>query len=509
MRWRFALLSVGLGTLASSCSPEPDVLIELKRGECLGSCPAYELAIHGDGRVAYGGRSFVLLDGDHSWTIPREDVSKLVELFEQVDCPPGSDLESPIFDVSSQAARLTTKQETKAVENNGFRECQTDLADGGSIYDAIDNISGAASIIEVHEQTLPMLERLRIDFRSQTGADILVRSLARRDVTLAHALIDRGAPVVGGTIQVIMRDADQSVPAIAAAAPLADVDLARLIINAGGLPDREARARFVAMSAASGCPEMTTLALEHAGDLSTLQLPVSLIHHAASARKDTDGSFWRELYARPDYASWVKCFDPPGVFRLLLAAGADATATAPDGSTGLHHVGDAVSTKLLIDAGANPNAGTSRGRTPLHETDDAEIARVLIRAGADVDARDSEANTPLFDRYSADIVRVLLEAGADPRVRNEFGWTALFDVRDSEAATLLLEAGIDVNARDLNGRTALDYSKDIETAMTLLQAGGRVSTQSELDKQIDWAIGNEREDLAKAFRESKPLAPPR
>lgn len=504
MTWRSALLSIGVGALASSCSSNPDILIELSGGGCMGACPVYKLAIQGDGRVIYSGRSFVLADGDYSWTIPAEDVSKLVDLFAQVGCASGSELEHQVFDVGSRVATLTTNQGTMAVENSGIRECQTDIAGGGNIYSAIDDISGAADLIEVHDRTLPMLERVGIDFRSQKGADILLRSLASRHVALARELINRGAPVLGGRI---IDDEDDSAPAIVAVPRLADVDLARLIIDKGGLPDSETRTHFLAMSAASGCPEMTKLALQHTGELSASQLS-DMMFFAASARMEKSGTYWQKLYARPDHASWVECFDPPAVFRLLLAAGANATDRTGTG-TALHTVSDAVSARLLIDAGADANAVNLEGRTALHETDDAEIAKALIEAGADVNARDRRGNTPLFGRYGADIVRVLLEAGAEPHARNAFGWTALFAVSDGDAAKLLIEAGIDVNARDGEGRTALEFMKDLETAMTLLTAGARASTPAALEDRIVWATRNEREDLARALRESRPLdAPP-
>ena len=172
----------------------------------------------------------------------------------------------------------------------------------------------------------------------------------------------------------------------------------------GTLADADTRAKFLLSSAASGGVAMTKLALERFGDLRAQPVPFPLVVAAARTRMNTTGSYYREQYAKPEYAIWVRNFDPPAVMRLLIAAGADPRAIDRDGNTALHVTDNADVAQILVDAGANPNAANAKGRTPLHEAATAPLVRVLIRAGAHVDAEDDAGETPLFECYDAQSV---------------------------------------------------------------------------------------------------------
>lgn len=51
--------------------------IVLFRGPCLGSCPVYEVVIHGDGKVSYRGEHFVEKKGRHSWQLDQKAIQSL------------------------------------------------------------------------------------------------------------------------------------------------------------------------------------------------------------------------------------------------------------------------------------------------------------------------------------------------------------------------------------------------------------------------------------------------
>lgn len=503
---RLVSLTVAAGVLAISCAPRSDVFVTLKRTACLGLCPDYDIEISKDGRVTYHGNSYVLVEGEHQWTISNSDLKELEQAFSQVSCPPGSELAEPVIDGPSISASITLAGSTKLVETNGMHNCQTTMADGREIYEAIDGITGASGLIEPNGATVNMMERISFDFRSQRAATALVRALDNRQVGIARALINRGAPMIGGSGPLRMGGLNRPTPAIEMAAPLADIALARLMIEKGALANEQARVAFLLASVSSGCPGMTELALNHFGDLKEVSPSIPWVIAAANAKMENEGTYWRDLYARPDYELWVNCFNPPAVFRQLLLAGADARGALPDGTTALHLVSDGASAQLLIDAGADPTARNEEGRTPLHESKDVGVVKVLLNAGGDVDARDKQRNTPLFGQYRAEIVEALLIAGADVNARNTFGWTPLFDVDSSAAARVLLLAGAEINARDNDGRTALEFVRDPGAAMTLADAGARVSTPAALEKIVKWATDNERKDLAKKLRQSVPLA---
>ncbi len=57
--------------------------ITLGRRQCLGTCPAYDVEIDGDGSVTFTGYQFVAVKGIQKYRIPIEKVRELVERFRQ------------------------------------------------------------------------------------------------------------------------------------------------------------------------------------------------------------------------------------------------------------------------------------------------------------------------------------------------------------------------------------------------------------------------------------------
>ncbi len=47
------------------------------RGTCLGRCPAYSVAIWGDGRVVYKGKHFVLKAGRQEWRLSEQRIESI------------------------------------------------------------------------------------------------------------------------------------------------------------------------------------------------------------------------------------------------------------------------------------------------------------------------------------------------------------------------------------------------------------------------------------------------
>ena len=145
--------------------------------------------------------------------------------------------------------------------------------------------------------------------------------------------------------------------------------------------------------------------------------------------------------------------------RALLAAGADAGAAEPDGSTALlwaSHRDDAASVRALIDAGADVNAGNDLGATPLWaagENGGAAVARMLLDAGADPNRALLSGETPVMVAAragSAAVVRLLADAGADLDRRGTRGQTALMWAaaqRHPGVVAALLAAGADPHVR--------------------------------------------------------------
>jgi len=150
----------------------------------------------------------------------------------------------------------------------------------------------------------------------------------------------------------------------------------------------------------------------------------------------------------------------PADVRALLAAGADANATAADGSTPLiyaAHFGDVGSVQALLGAKGNPNITNRYGVGPMHEAAlraDAGLLKTLLDAGADVDLALPQGETPLMlasRTSSVDAVRLLIERGAKVNVVERWqGETPLMYAAAHDrgkVAQALIAAGADINAR--------------------------------------------------------------
>lgn len=138
------------------------------------------------------------------------------------------------------------------------------------------------------------------------------------------------------------------------------------------------------------------------------------------------------------------------------------------------HVGDAL------------NATIGNGITPLHlaaATDQADIAALLIARGADASATNNVGFTPLHWAASRDNVvtmRILIEAGADINARASSAITPLHWAATKNAVsavTLLIESGADITASTAMGYTplhlAIKHDPYCEAAVLLAQARAR------------------------------------
>jgi hypothetical protein len=61
------------------------VKISLLRVGCFGFCPAFNLEVHGDGSVFYGGRAYVAVTGQQHGSVPRENIAELISILEHAD----------------------------------------------------------------------------------------------------------------------------------------------------------------------------------------------------------------------------------------------------------------------------------------------------------------------------------------------------------------------------------------------------------------------------------------
>lgn len=505
--------AAGVALPASSGLPakyeRSQVVVRLERGQgCMG-CAVYSVTVRADGTVAYEGRSGVLVKGSLGWVIPQTDADALIDAVRKARYFGLSEQYGEgMYDGTNDRSTITNGGKTRTVADRGGSTCDPRApaprcvpAPLRDLHDAIDRLSQSIAVTRIDDGTTALLERAGFDFTSPAAASALLFSLNERNTRLARELIAHGAPLAGGALDDAFGGVER-VPAIIGVPMTGDLELAQAMIARGALADAETRANFLLSSAGSGGAAMTKLALERFGDLRAQPVPFPLVVAAAMARKNTEGSYYRELNAKPEYATWVRNFDPPAVMRLLIAAGADARAVDRDGNTALHVTDNADVAQILVDAGADPNAVNAKGRTPLHEADSASLARVLIRAGAHVDAEDVEGETPLFERYDARAVEALLDAGADIGHRSHDGRTALFGQSNPETTEVLIRHGADVKVRSPDGDVPLSFAKSIGSALVLLRAGASLPEDpAKLRRLMQWAEGNESAELLQALRE--------
>jgi ankyrin repeat protein len=194
--------------------------------------------------------------------------------------------------------------------------------------------------------------------------------------------------------------------------------------------------------------------------------------------------------------------------RLLLAAGADANDTQPDGMSALTlaaHSGNGPAGHVLLEKGADPNAA-GIGYTALHAAalrSDVSLVKDLLAHGANPNAvitkgtplrrNNQDYNLPatligatpywLAAKFlEADIMRALLAAGADPKGTIPDGTTPLM------AATGLKEpAARDTDRRGLafiDGGKVPEESAVVDTVTVALQAADINATNKNGDSAM-------------------------
>lgn len=221
----------------------------------------------------------------------------------------------------------------------------------------------------------------------------------------------------------------------------------------------------------------------------------------------------------------------------LLDAGADPTATEPNGTTVLHwavYHDDEELVGRLLAAGADPAAVNAYGSSPMLEAavkGNSRVMKALLDAGANVESPNDDGQTALMvvaRSSNLDAARLLLERGANPNAVERWrGQTALMWAaaqRQAAMIRLLLEHGADPDVRSLlnrwerqvsaepraqwrppGGWTALMYAARhgcVDCAVALVEAGADPDIANEEGvTPLIVAITNLHFDVARALLE--------
>jgi hypothetical protein len=122
--------------------------IALKRTQCFGTCPSYQVEIRGDGSVSYKGEAYVASEGQRASKISAEQVKELVQLFRQADFFSLDDeyrfnvTDNPTYTISIAFDRQSKQVVDYAGQRTGMPQAVTDLEN------AIDRIAGTAQWVK-------------------------------------------------------------------------------------------------------------------------------------------------------------------------------------------------------------------------------------------------------------------------------------------------------------------------------------------------------------------------
>lgn len=122
---RFFLAFIGALAL-SACAPveapaaEGPVLITMQRTACFGFCPVYRVTISGEGEVVFTGQAYVNVVGERRATIPRAEVQRLLQRFDDVNFESLRDsYRAQVSDLPSITITLVRDGRTKSVLDYG------------------------------------------------------------------------------------------------------------------------------------------------------------------------------------------------------------------------------------------------------------------------------------------------------------------------------------------------------------------------------------------------------
>jgi len=391
------------------------VVMTLSRTSCLGSCPDYEVTVHGDGTVIYNGMRFVAITGRHQCTISQASVHELIAAFRAADYYSLQD--KYVWEATDLPTYITSiKIDGQSKQVADYAEAIIGMPLAVSDLEAsIDRLSGAKRWTEGDADVVRCLREENWNFNSPEGARMLVDVAERGTADAVRELVAAGAPLNG-------RGEMDRTP-LMWAAQRRNVEMLHTRLEAGaGEQDARGIAAALAIAGQSKNEEVVNTLLT--------------------------------------FGSSTGFRDGQGQTMLMLAA-ASGVLTVVD---------------QVLNEHPNVNAQDKNGRTALMaasrgndntkspEIDRAWVVRILLEAGADPNIRDEDGNSALIDATEdSKVVVVLLQGGANINAQNRAGQTALINCASPEVAWVLLANHADASIRDGNGKTALDLARQYQS----------------------------------------------
>lgn len=414
--------------------PDSKVMIQLERTACLGTCPAYTVAVSTEG-VTFDGHFAVVAVGKHTDTVDADAVRALAKRFVKADfysmnpeyIASVTDLPSHVLSISidGQAMKVVDYAGTWV----GMPEVVVDLEE------AVDAFARTGRWVKGDDGLVEALRVERFDFQSAAAQAMLKAAAIRGQTATVREFLDAGVPLealpVAKSSEPGVHVPYEHVGWLRAASRYPD--LLQVLMDAGASKDDQAD---------------KDLALAGAADAGNVAAARELIAYGANPNADLS-----KLDVRNERSSLAE--EAPGAGSILIYAAASGNPEMVREILRYHP-------KLEARDREGKTAMFAAGNWRYGDKDGArvECVRLLAEAGANVNARDSAGNTPLHETYLTDVEEELLKLGADVNAKNEDGETPIFTNVDNDAIPLFLEHGADLTIRNNAGETVVEAAKD-------------------------------------------------
>ena len=269
------------------------VKITLSRTGCFGSCPSYELEVHGDGTVFFEGRANVAINGPHRGSVSRDAVLQMVEAFRAADYFSLKDKYMwAVTDSATYTTSISVDGKTKQVVD--YVGVQVGMPESVSkLEESIDRLAGVERWTKGNAETVPALMQEKFNFQSQEASTILANVAQMGDVEAVRALVAAGVVVstkpttsglrppgtalgnaaIRGDLEMLrallssdIKDTDTRTEALERAAAAGKIDAMRMLIENGANP---IATKVLISAASSGVPAVVEEILKYKPDLNS------------------------------------------------------------------------------------------------------------------------------------------------------------------------------------------------------------------------------------------------
>jgi ankyrin repeat protein len=298
------------------------------------------------------------------------------------------------------------------------------------IWAVAENHADAARVLIEHGADVNERSSLETFPKRRSGQSILpLGSWTPLMYAARQNALEAAAPLIEAHADLDLTDPDGAT-ALMIAIINANYEFASKLLSAGANPNVVDSSGMGALYAAV---DMHRLAIGHGrpnplptGPLTSVDIVRQLLEHGADPQARLSKPIIQRQHTFGDTAlgagatAFLRASKSGDIeiMKLLLAAGVDAQATMPDGSTA-----------LMYAAGLGWRNGSPLAPSFDQGTDEeaVEAIKLLLGLGLDINAKSESGNTALHEaaagRASETIVRFLVEAGADLTATNKKGQT--------------------------------------------------------------------------------------